>query len=145
MSWTLTASIPAGVVAGTLPTAVFSTTAGLEGFACATVAAGATTVACSGATVGNALQSSLVTVVLGPGMIVTGIISGVGPRGVPPAPPIVLPPPPPPPLVPVGLPLVAGPPTPSEVPVIPETESLALLGAGLLAVLAAVGLRHRRR
>jgi hypothetical protein len=69
----------------------------------------------------------------------------VGPRGVPPPPPIVLPPPPPPPLVPVGLPLVAGPPTPSEVPVIPETESLALRGAGLLAVLAAVGLRHRRR
>jgi hypothetical protein len=118
MQWTLTANVPAGVAAGTVPMAVFSTTSGQEGFACSPVVAGVGTVTCAGTTVGNALQGSAVTVVFAPGITAAGTITaaapggGLGALGVagllpPPAllpPPGLLPPPPalvPPPPVPL--------------------------------------------
>jgi hypothetical protein len=60
-----------------------------------------------------------------------------------PPPPLVLPPPPPPFLVPVqpaAPAMIAG-----EVPVVPETDSLALLVGGLAALTVFVGLRRLRR
>ncbi|HZS00434.1 MAG TPA: alkaline phosphatase family protein [Chloroflexota bacterium] len=157
MSWTLSAQVPAGVPAGTIPTAVLSTALGLEGFPCAAVTAGATAVTCVGATSGNALQGSLVVVVFQPGVTSVGTVSGPGPRpataGATPAPTAqgriaVLPPlQPSAPLLP---PLLVPPPPPfaaasvaapsSELPVIPEADSLALLGAGLIALVALHGL-----
>jgi hypothetical protein len=160
MRWTLTATVPAGVAAGTLPFAVFSTTVGQEGFACAPVGAGVTTVSCTGVTAGNALQGSTVTVVFGPGVSAVGnVTSAIGgtagavppllpplpPAPVPPAPPLPAAPPallPPPPVVP-GLaraPVGAYP----EVPVIPEADSLPLLGGGLAGLAALAWLRRRR-
>jgi hypothetical protein len=141
MAWTLTATVPAGVVPGTVPVAVVATTAGLQGFACAPVAAGAGTVGCGGTTAANALQGSTVVVVFGPGRIATGTVSGPGPRALlalpllPPPPPLLLPPPP---AVVAGGPLVAGRPggmAPVEVPVIPEAASGWLVLAGLGALL----------
>jgi len=102
MAWTLTAIVPTGVPAGAVPVVVFSTTQGLQGFACAAVAAGVGTVSCAGPTAGNALQGSTVTVVFPGGAIATGSVNGPGaPPPLPPPPPIVLPPPPPP-MVPVS-------------------------------------------
>jgi hypothetical protein len=155
MAWTLTATVPAGVAPGTVPVAVVATTAGLQGFACAPVAAGAGTVGCGGTTGANALQGSTVVVVFGPGRIATGTVTGPGPRALlalpllPPPPPLVLPPGPP--AVAAGGPLVAGRPggmAPVEVPVIPEAASgwllLAGLGALLLATSRGVWRRSRR-
>jgi len=160
MTWTLTATVPAGVVPGSVPVAVFSTTAGLEGFPCAAVAAGTPTVTCVGTTTGNALQGSTVTVVFPGGAKVTGTVTGPGLVALvpplpppPPPPPIVLPPVPPPPVVPVAAAPVAAipPPAPSTgaglppVPVIPEADSLALVGFGLLGLAALVASRARRQ
>ncbi|HEY7062683.1 MAG TPA: hypothetical protein VII06_14480 [Chloroflexota bacterium] len=110
MRWTLTATVPAGVAAGTLPFAVFSTTTGQEGFACAPVTVGAATVSCTGVTAGNALQGSVVTVVFGAGLTATGTVAptggALGAAGalplLPPAPPAPFPAAP---LPPPGLPL----------------------------------------
>jgi hypothetical protein len=110
MTWNLTATVPAGVAAGSIPVAVISTTQGLQGFACAAVTAGATTVACNGTTAGNALAGSTVTVVFPNGATVTGTIINANNNIVPPLPLIPpppappLPPPPPPPLLPPPLP-----------------------------------------
>jgi hypothetical protein len=164
MRWTLTATVPAGVPVGTVPFAVFSTTVGQEGFACAPVVAGVTTVSCTGATAGNALQGSSVTVVFGPGVTAVGNVTSAtgtapGLLGAPGPVPPLLPPLPPPPLLPPAAPPALLPPPPAapvaglagapvgaypEVPVIPEADSLALLGAGL-ASLAALGWLRRRR
>jgi hypothetical protein len=105
MRWALTANVPAGVAAGVIPVAVFSTNQGLQGFACAAVVAGVPTVACNGTTAGNALQGSTVTVVFAAGVVSVGTITGPGVAAVvapllPPPPPIILPPPPSP-LIPV--------------------------------------------
>ncbi|HZT79324.1 MAG TPA: hypothetical protein VFA26_03830, partial [Gemmataceae bacterium] len=61
----------------------------------------------------------------------------------PPAPPpaIVLPPPPPPV---AAVPAAAAPPFP-EVPIIPEAESLALMGCGLAVLGALLGMQQWRR
>jgi hypothetical protein len=148
MAWTLAATVPAGVAAGTLPVAVFDTTLGLQGFACAVVGAGAGTVTCNGTTAGNALQGSTVTVVFAAGIVATGTVSGPGVLPLlPPLPPLLLPPlpPPPPPLVPaVPLAPAGGAPAAAEVPVIPESDSWVLLAVGL-AGLAALALRRRAR
>jgi hypothetical protein len=139
MVWTLTANVPAGVAAGVIPVAVFSTTQGLQGFPCAPVAVGAPTVSCVGVTAGNALQGSTVTVVFAPGVVVVGTVTG--PAGAPPAPaapaagagaapllppalvglapppPLLPPPPPPPPVVlVVEQPAGVAPPTPTPSP-----------------------------
>jgi acid phosphatase len=162
MSWSLSAQVPPGVPPGTVGHAVLSTTLGLEGFPCAAVAAGGRTVTCTGTTVGNALQGSQVVVVFLPGVTVAGTVSGPGPApgaggtvpgAVVPAGPAALPPlPPSPPLLP---PLLMPPPpllpvggsgaSSAEVPVIPEADSLPLLGAGLLALGALHRLRRPRR
>jgi hypothetical protein len=42
------------------------------------VAAGAATVVCNGATTGNALWGSTVTVVFAPGVVTTGVVTGPG-------------------------------------------------------------------
>jgi hypothetical protein len=101
MRWTLTANVPVGVAPGIVPVAVFSTTQGIQGFPCAPVVAGVTTVACSGTTAGNALQGSTVTVVFAPGVTSTGTITGPGAAAV--VIPVLPPPPPPPPLPPPPL------------------------------------------
>jgi uncharacterized repeat protein (TIGR01451 family) len=156
MTWNLTANVPGGVAAGTVPVVVFTTTVGLEGFPCAAVAAGATTVACAVTTVGNALLASNVTVVFAPGVTAIGTVQGPGPLGLQalasaPPPPLL---PPPPPLLPPFMgppPLLPPPPQPPGalavqpgglllqpsapgVPVVPEADSLFLLAGGLLAV-----------
>jgi hypothetical protein len=151
MSWSLTATVPRGVAAGTVPVAVVPTTAGLQGFLCSAVAADAGTVACAGTTSGNALQGSVLTVVFAPGVVAVGTVTGPGPAVpagaaplggaavsllLPPPPPILLPPPPPP-LVPVAP--VAGQaaaPTLPQVPVIPESDTALLLLGGLTALAA---------
>jgi YVTN family beta-propeller protein len=67
-TWNLKVPVPAGVVAGMIPHAVFSTNNGLEGFDCAPVPAGPpATVTCAGTTTGNALAGSTLTVVFGNG------------------------------------------------------------------------------
>jgi CSLREA domain-containing protein len=157
MVWNLTANVPAGVAPGTVPVAVISTTAGLQGFPCTTVVAGAPTVTCAGTTSGNALQGSVVTVVFAPAVVAAGTVSGPGAAAgagpgagagaivIPllPPPPLILLPPPPPPLVPVA-PLAIQPRlgTPPEVPVIPEAEPIVLVLAGLLGL---AGLTRCRR
>jgi hypothetical protein len=119
MAWTLTATVLAGVAPGTVPVAVIATTAGLQGFACAPVAAGAGTVGYGGTTAANVLQGSTVVVVFGPGRVATGTVTAPGPRAgallalplLPPPPPLLLPPLPPPVVGPEG-PLGAGRPGP---------------------------------
>jgi hypothetical protein len=148
MAWMLTAPVPAGVAPGTVPVAVVATTAGLQGFLCAPVAAGVGTVSCVGTTAANALQGSTVVVVFGPGLIATGSVTGPGPRAaqallalplLPPPPPLLLPPLPPP-VLPMGPPFWAA---PAEVPVIPEAESGWLVLAGLGALLGVARLWRR--
>jgi len=84
MTWTLTATVPGGVAPGTVAHAVLSTHVDLEAFPCTPVLAGVPTVTCSGTTVGNALQGSLVVVVFAPGARVTGVVTGPGAPAVPP-------------------------------------------------------------
>jgi virginiamycin B lyase len=156
MQWNLTATVPAGVAAGVIPVAVFSTTAGLQGFACAAVVAGVGTVVCAGTTAANALQGSTVTVVFGAGLVSVGTVTGPGGAAVlpllppPPPPPIILPPPPPP-LIPAAPARLSAPaarpaaPVAPEVPIIPETDTMLLLGAGLVGVGLIAGLRKLRR
>jgi hypothetical protein len=153
MTWSLTAAVPAGVAPGTVPVAVFSTTAGLQGFPCAPVAVGGGTVACIGTTAANALQGSVVTVVFAPGVVATGTVTGpgigpgaLGPVGglplLPPPPPILLPPPPSP-LVPIRPRVAAS--TANDtagVPVVPEADTAVLILLGLLGLLVASGRRH---
>jgi CSLREA domain-containing protein len=154
MTWSLQAT----VTAGTVPVAVFSTTAGLQGFPCAPVTVGAAAVNCVGVTAGNALQGSVVTVVFGPGVTTVGTVTGPGPRAklgtlsglgatpLPPPPPILLPPPPPP-LVPLPTAPFSGTPRgapPPEIPVVPEADSLLLIGASLAALAGLAALRRRR-
>jgi len=158
MLWTVTATVPAGVAAGVVPVAVFSTTTGLEGIACTPVVGGGATVTCTGATTGNALQGSTVTVVFAPGVFAVGTITapGIATRVAPPV-PLLLPPlalaPPPPPLLPPPPPaptgmIIAGPAAGgrfAEVPGVPEADSVLLLAGGLFALGLAAGLRARRR
>jgi hypothetical protein len=158
MTWNLTATTPPGVAPGTIAVAVFSTTAGLQGFSCAPLAAGGAMVSCVGTTAANALQSSVVTVVFAPGVMAVGTVSGPGggatagnPGGI-----LTLPllPPPLPLLPPAPLPLLVPPPVADrqgaaprlEVPVIPEGDSLALLLTGLIVIFGGAAMRqHRRR
>ncbi len=93
MSWNLTANVPAGVAAGSIPVAVISTTQGLQGFTCAAVTAGATTVACTGTTSGNALLGSTVTVVFPNGATAVGTIVSAQNNNIPPLLPLIPPPP----------------------------------------------------
>jgi hypothetical protein len=162
MSFTLTGTVPAGVVAGITPVAVFSTDAGLQAVACAAAAGAAgTAYTCNGTTTGNALQGSTAalcftaatTCLLGS---VSGPGAGTGTIVVVPNPPPLVPPPGPvflPPPAPVFLPPPAPllpPPPPSSaasgppavgVPVVPEADSLVLLAIGL----GAIGLLALRR
>jgi hypothetical protein len=154
MRWTLTATVPPGVAAGTVPVAVFSTTAGLQGFPCAAVVAGVATVACNGVTAANALQGSMVTVVFAPGVVAVGTVTGPGAGAglarlgaagalplLPPPPPILLPLPPSPLVaIPPGAPRPAA--SPAGVPIIPEADTAALLLIGLVAT---IGARRWRR
>src|SRR5579883_2722726 len=78
ITWSLTATIPSGVATGIVPTAVFTTTAGLEGITCNAIASGASSVTCTGTTVGNALQGSTVTVVFTTALTAVGTITGSG-------------------------------------------------------------------
>jgi hypothetical protein len=154
MAWSLTATVPAGVPAGTMPVAVFNTTQGLQGFACTAVVAGAPTVACTGTTAGNALQGSTVAVVFGPGVIALGTVNGPGPRGAGGAVGLpLLPPPSPPVLMPLpGPAMMSAPPAPpvrpatgaAEVPVVPEADTWGLLAGGLAILGLARGWRARR-
>jgi hypothetical protein len=151
MRWNLTATVPAGVVVGTIPVAVFTTTISPpnEGFACAPVVGGVGTVACNGTTVGNALLGSTVTVVFAPGITATGTITGPGGsvNNIP-----LLPPPPPPPLL-LPPPLLPPPPGPvmqqmpamPPVPVIPEADSFLLVAVGIIGIGTLAGLRAYRR
>src|SRR5262249_3016130 len=133
-----------------IPVAVFTTTISPpnEGFPCTPVAAGVTTVTCTGTTTGNALQGSTVTVVFAPGITVTGTIPG--PRGIanhippllPPPPP---PSPPPPPLLPPPGPVMQPMPAMPPVPVIPEADSFLLVAIGIVGIGALAGLRAYRR
>jgi hypothetical protein len=150
MAFRLTALVSAGVPAGTVPVAVFSTDAGIQAVACAATGPAGTPYTCSGIVAGNVLQGSTVALcfsvaagcalgtVRGPGAAPAGIGAGVVPL-LPPPPPIVLPPLPPPlmPVAPFARPA-------AEVPVIPEVDSLALLLAGLLGLAAWVGRRRVR-
>jgi hypothetical protein len=171
MSWTLTANVPAATPVGTVPVAVFSTTVGLEGFPCAAVAAGATTVTCTVTMIGNAIIGSNVTVVFAAGLTSVGTVRGPGPAALaalggpplpppppllpPPPPPGLLPPPPPPPgLLPPADPMgglalppssLAMPPGYAGIPVVPEADSLVLLAGGLIAVGALASQRWWRR
>ncbi len=143
MSFTLTGTVPAGVVAGITPVAVFSTDAGLQAVACAAAGAAGTAYTCSSTTTGNALQGStaalcftatttcLLGSVSGPGAGTGTIVVAPNPPPlVPPPVPVFLPPPvpllpPPPPSSAASAPPVAG------VPVVPEADSLVLLAIGL--------------
>jgi hypothetical protein len=135
--------------------AVFSTTAGLQGFPCAPAIAGAASVSCMGTTGANALRGSVVTVVFAPGVTAVGSVTGPGGASgtgtlvatiavplLPPPPPILLPPllVPPIPLVPGAGPFSA----PPEVPAIPEADTLLLLIGGLVLVAARASRRRRR-
>lgn len=168
MSWRLAATVPAGVTPGTVPVAVISTTAGLQGFPCSAVGSAGTSVSCVGTTAANARQGSIVTVVFAPGVTATGTVNGTGPAGgstqsggpavliaplLPPPPPIAVPPAPPPlvpppmaPLLPPPL-LAAAEPAPSlpGVPVVPEADSLPLLMVGLFGTFWMVQWRRRAR
>jgi CSLREA domain-containing protein len=153
MTWSLTAAVPAGVAPGTVPVAVFSTTAGLQGFPCAPVAVGGGTVACIGTTAANALQGSVATVVFAPAVVAVGTVTGpgigpgaLGPVGglplLPPPPPILLPPPPSP-LVPIPPRVAASIANDTAgVPVVPEADTAVLILLGLLGLLVASGRRH---
>jgi hypothetical protein len=159
MLWNVTATVPAGVGAGIVPVAVFSTTAGLEAIVCTPVVAGVATVTCTGTTTGNALQGSTVSVVFAVGVIATGIVNGPGfATLVPPPlpllpPPLALLPPPPPPLLPPPAPAPAGMTIAApmsggrfaDVPVVPEADSVILVLGGLAALGLVAGLRARRR
>jgi hypothetical protein len=106
MSWTLTAASPVVVAPGIIPIAVISTTQGLQAFPCTAVAAGQTTVTCTGTTAGVALANSTVSVVFARAAIATGTVTaglgGLGGANVPLLPPLPpLPPPPFPPLPPL--------------------------------------------
>jgi pimeloyl-ACP methyl ester carboxylesterase len=83
MRYTITATGPAGTLAGGVPAVFVPTTAGVERFACTAVTAQLQTT-CSGTTVGNALQGGVVTVrfplVGGGTRDRSGIISGPGPQ-----------------------------------------------------------------
>jgi hypothetical protein len=126
MSWNLTATVPAGVAAGSIPVAVISTTQGLQGFTCAAVTAGATTVTCTGTTAGNALAGSTVTVVFPNGATVTGTIISAQNEILPPLP--LLPPPPVPPLPPPPPPPLLPPPPPAP-PMAPGMTAPSMPGA----------------
>ncbi len=152
MSFTLTATVPVGLIAGITPVAVFSTDAGIQAVACAAPAAGAggTPFTCTGTLSGNVLQGSTValcftaatTCLLGS---VSGPGAGAGPIVVVPNPPPLLPPPGPA-FLPPPAPLLPPPPVPSMasappaglppagVPVVPEAESFLLVALGLGAV-----------
>jgi phospholipase C len=154
MSFTLTATVPSGLLAGLTPVAVFSTDQGLQAVTCAppTAGAGGTAFTCTGAIAGNALAGSTAALCFtATTTCLLGTVSGAGTtivvpnqpllpppvQPLPPLPPPLLLPPPPLPAVPP----VTGPAPAPDVPVIPEAESLLLLGLGL----AALGLLARRR
>jgi hypothetical protein len=102
----------------------------------------------TGSTVGDPLSGGMVAVQVGGRTVAQGVIVCAAPPLLPPAPPpppaSVLPPPPPP-LVPAPLALPAAAPPLSEVPMIPEAASLALLLAGLAAGGLLGGLRRLLR
>jgi len=134
--------------------------------ACAAPAAGAggTTFTCTGTIAGNALQGStaalcftaatpcLLGTVTGPGLLLAPPLLPPPPPPLPPPLPPLPPPlpplPPPPPAPPVGAfgAPVSGalPPPGAAVPVIPEAESLLLLGVGLGAAGLLAWARRRR-
>jgi pimeloyl-ACP methyl ester carboxylesterase len=82
MSYTVSATGPAGTIAGGIPAIFIPTTRGVEAFACAAVTAQLQTT-CRGSTVGNALQAGTVLVRFalrgGTTGDVVGTISGPGP------------------------------------------------------------------
>ncbi|HLH26678.1 MAG TPA: hypothetical protein VK066_29495 [Chloroflexota bacterium] len=169
ITWSLTATIPSGVATGIVPTAVFTTTAGLEGITCNAIASGASSVTCTGTTVGNALQGSTVTVVFTTALTAVGTITGSGANLALVASAL-------PPLLPTGPagpgpiaaapllggpfatgplpPLAAGPPLAAnvgvrpgplaEVPIVPEADPVMLLVAGLAIVGLVAWWRGRR-
>jgi hypothetical protein len=164
MSFSMMATGPPNAAVGRGPTVFIPTTRAVEIATCAPVGAGAQTT-CAGTTVGDALQNAVVTVrfslatgatvdmagvVTGPGVQATLVAPAPGgaqaaalvPPLLPPLLPPVLPLLPPPPLLVPPPPLIGGPPTAAvagETPLIPEAESLLLVGfgVGLLGALAA--------
>jgi hypothetical protein len=173
MSFSLTSTVPAGLAAGIIPVAVFSTDVGLQAVACNAPAAGAagTVYTCTGTITGNALAGSTVAVCYtATSVCLLGTVTGgvnppfpppppPFPPPLPPPPPPFPPPPPPPPppfpppgQFPVGPPPGAQVPPPQAanaaypgVPTIPEADSLLLTLGGLLALGGLLGLRRLRR
>jgi plastocyanin len=153
MRWAL--AVPAGVVpVGAAANVFLPTTAGLESFVCVAAAAGAAT-SCAGTTNGNGLQGGTVSVFAGGVQVATGVIAGAGlPNSAVPLlpPPLLLPLPQlhvaplllPPPAGVVAAPGLGVGALPA-VPVVPEADSGALVGVGLLALGAWLGWRRRRR
>jgi hypothetical protein len=158
-TFTLTATGPGGTQVGGTP-AVFvqAVTAGAIGapvtdaFACTQPVPANLTVTCSGSSANFPARGGQVTVrfplTVGGTADVTGVIAGgpvgrVGLVGVGrlPPPPLPLLPPPPPFLIPPPPAAMAVAP---EVPVIPEADSLALVGVSLAALAGLAGLRRRR-
>ncbi len=152
MAFTLSTTVPAGVPAGTTPIAVFATDQGVQAVACAAPSGGpGSRYTCAGTLPGNALQGSsaalcftaatacLLGTVTGPGAVPAAAALAVPPL----LPPLL--PPPPPPLVlppPAAQPPIAG--RLAEVPVVPESDSLALLAVGLAALGLLAGARRLR-
>jgi plastocyanin len=152
MRWTLT--VAAGVVpAGAVANAFVPTTAGLQTFTCAAAVAGVGTT-CAGTTTGNGRQGGTISVFAGGVQVATGTIVGAGAAAAvvlpPPPPPLLplplLPPPPPAPLLPPpGLAPAFDRGVLPSVPIIPEAESAALVGYGLVVLAAGLALGRWRR
>jgi hypothetical protein len=90
------------------------------------------------------VREAVVTPATGPLRFVRGV-NCLGPLPLLPPPPLVLPPPPVPLIPPPPSAAAAVPPLRPEVPVIPEADSLLLLGGGLALGGILAGLRARRR
>jgi len=129
----------AGLAPATAVTVSLPTTRGTEALT-------GTAPVVAGSTVGDPLSGGMVAVQVGSRTVAQGVIVCAAPPLLPPAPPppVSVLPPPPPPLVPAPPALSAAAPL-SEVPVIPEAASLALLLVGLAVGGLVGGLRRLLR